>query len=207
MITSKAYPRARRRIAANASSPPCTASSDPFPTSAFAPRARRDWPRCHRRSTQIGRRAEHRRVCAGRAPAACRRPRSSKMSIPRPPHFQNRSFHSSPQPVSLEMVKPRPVPPYLRVVDASACEKALNSAACTAGGIPIPVSRTANLIVTLSGIWASTDDANCYFAAVGKFQSVSDQIVQNLTQPIGSRRTRSPARRRPLARTSSRSLL
>ncbi len=42
--------------------------------------------------------------------------------------------------------RPSPVPPYFRVVAASACEKASNSRAICSGVIPMPVSRTRNTI-------------------------------------------------------------
>ena len=42
----------------------------------------------------------------------------------------------------LQMVRPRPVPPYRRVVDASAWVKAWNSRACCCSSMPMPVSRT-----------------------------------------------------------------
>ena len=50
----------------------------------------------------------------------------------------------------LLMVSPKPVPPYLRVVEVSAWEKAWNSLACCSGVMPMPVSRTENCRVTLS---------------------------------------------------------
>src|SRR5262249_56312005 len=40
------------------------------------------------------------------------------------------------------MVRPRPVPPYLRVVEVSSCSKAWKIFACFSGGMPMPVSRT-----------------------------------------------------------------
>ncbi len=39
-----------------------------------------------------------------------------------------------------EMERPRPVPPNSRVVEESACEKALNICSCFSSGMPIPVS-------------------------------------------------------------------
>ena len=42
----------------------------------------------------------------------------------------------------LQIASPRPVPPYRRVVDASAWLNGSNSAACRSGGMPMPVSRT-----------------------------------------------------------------
>ena len=42
----------------------------------------------------------------------------------------------------LEIASPRPVPPYRRVVEASACENGWNSLGCAAAGMPMPVSVT-----------------------------------------------------------------
>jgi len=39
-----------------------------------------------------------------------------------------------------EMARPSPVPPYLRVKEASAWEKGVNKYSCFSGGMPIPVS-------------------------------------------------------------------
>ena len=54
----------------------------------------------------------------------------------------------TPPPISVasrrEMARPSPVPPYFRVVDASAWVNAWNSRACCRAVIPTPVSRTAN---------------------------------------------------------------
>ena len=43
-----------------------------------------------------------------------------------------------------EMLRPRPVPPYLRVVEPSACVNASKMPCCFAAGMPMPVSRTEN---------------------------------------------------------------
>ena len=42
------------------------------------------------------------------------------------------------------IARPSPVPPYLRLVLASACWKASNTIRCFSGGMPIPVSVTSN---------------------------------------------------------------
>ena len=46
----------------------------------------------------------------------------------------------------LEIASPRPVPPYLRVVELSACEKDWNNRSRASGPMPIPVSVMANRI-------------------------------------------------------------
>ena len=41
-----------------------------------------------------------------------------------------------------EIASPRPVPPYCRVVELSACSNTLKMVCCFSGGMPIPVSLT-----------------------------------------------------------------
>ena len=57
-----------------------------------------------------------------------------------------------------EMVRPNPVPPYFRVVEPSAWENAWNRRAWTSGGMPMPVSVTANRSRAVSSC-ASTSPA------------------------------------------------
>ena len=45
----------------------------------------------------------------------------------------------------VQIASPRPVPPYWRVVELSACENALNIRSSLSCGMPIPVSRTSKL--------------------------------------------------------------
>ena len=53
--------------------------------------------------------------------------------------------------IRLDIAIPRPVQPYLRVVDSSACSNSLNIAFCLFFGMPIPVSDTEKLnIISLS---------------------------------------------------------
>ena len=48
-----------------------------------------------------------------------------------------------------EIVRPSPVPPYLRVIDVSACEKASKILAFCSLVTPIPLSCTSNLILVI----------------------------------------------------------
>src|SRR5436309_3204267 len=54
-----------------------------------------------------------------------------------------------------QMVKPRPVPPCLRVVDISAWLKGWNNFADCSFVMPMPVSRTENLSCTFSPVRSS----------------------------------------------------
>ena len=51
------------------------------------------------------------------------------------------------------MARPRPVPPYLRLVEASACWKASNTIFCFSTGMPTPVSVTSKATTELA--WLS----------------------------------------------------
>jgi hypothetical protein len=54
------------------------------------------------------------------------------------------------------MESPSPVPPNLRVVEASTCEKGLNSVLIPAAEIPTPVSRTSQRTVVPNSSRATT---------------------------------------------------
>src|SRR2546426_629965 len=63
------------------------------------------------------------------------------------------STHSRPCIIStrrVDIVRPNPVPPYLRVSEPSACAKASKITFRFSGGMPIPVSRTTKCSNTLS---------------------------------------------------------
>ena len=51
---------------------------------------------------------------------------------------------------------PSPLPPYLRVVDASACSNALNRRARSCASMPIPVSLTSKRSSTVSSPRSTT---------------------------------------------------
>ena len=52
------------------------------------------------------------------------------------------------------IARPRPVPPYLRLVLASACWNASKMILCFSGGMPMPVSETSK--ATTAGAWLRT---------------------------------------------------
>ena len=58
-----------------------------------------------------------------------------------------------------EIASPSPVPPYLRVVDASTCVKLWNRRLCAASLIPIPVSLTSKRMRPFSPGWYSAFSA------------------------------------------------
>ena len=82
-----------------------------------------------------------------------------------------------------EMAKPRPVPPYLRVVETSACEKLSKMVARRSAGIPMPVSETEKCSASVS----DPDQLHKHgeFAALGEFGGVAEQIQKNLPEAAG----------------------
>ena len=71
------------------------------------------------------------------------------------------------------MARPRPVPPYLRLVLASACWKASNTIFCFSTGMPTPVSVTSKATTELA--WLS--------AALSARQPVSAGTTRSRTLP------------------------
>ena len=69
------------------------------------------------------------------------------LSRPRRPPISSTSWR--------QMVRPRPVPPYFRVVDASAWVKALKRRSWSTGAMPGPVSETSKRRATRSGFSCS----------------------------------------------------
>ena len=63
-------------------------------------------------------------------------PTPTSLSAETPPPIRSARFR--------QIVSPSPVPPYWRVVDASAWTKLPNTASSLSGAIPTPVSSTAN---------------------------------------------------------------
>ena len=90
-----------------------------------------------------------------------------------------------------EMVSPSPVPPYLRVVELSACENDSKIVCSLSGAIPMPVSRTLNAIVASAARW---------FSAIRTVTSISPDSVNLIAFPtrltmIWRSRPGSPSRR------------
>ena len=86
------------------------------------------------------------------------------------------------------MVSPKPVPPYCRVVEASAWVKGAKIRSWSSGAMPMPVSDTANSRVTSCGSDDCTVGANCHFALGGELDRVAYEIHQHLPQPQKNRR-------------------
>lgn len=85
----------------------------------------------------------------------------------------------------LQITRPKPLPPNLRVVDASACVKRWNNCGRAWAAMPTPVSRTCTCN-QMRGSSARPVDALAaqrYVALVGELDRVSQQIRHNLPKP------------------------
>src|SRR6516162_6231987 len=81
-----------------------------------------------------------------------------------------------------EMESPRPVPPYLRVVEVSAWENAWNSRALCSGVMPMPLSRTANFSLMRSVSLLLHGDPHQHVAALSELDSVIDEVDEDLSE-------------------------
>ena len=75
--------------------------------------------------------------------------------------------------------RPRPVPPYLRVVAASAWEKASKSRASCSGVMPMPVSLTRNTIQSCPSL-ASRATASEIVPSIGELAGVAQEVEEGL---------------------------
>ena len=92
------------------------------------------------------------------------------------------------------MARPRPVPPYLRDVPASACWKASKMSRCFSGATPMPVSSTAKATTCgalLSTGWSGLQplrgeiDAHLDVAVGGELDGVGEQVLEDLLEALG----------------------
>ena len=77
------------------------------------------------------------------------------------------------------------MPPYRRVVEASACENGWNSLACAAAGIPMPVSVTSKRRTVAVPSRAGPAHADGDAALAGELHRVPDQVQEDLAQAPG----------------------
>src|SRR6185369_859109 len=84
-------------------------------------------------------------VCVSRAvspPARTRIGRVKWNVLPRPTSLSTQMRPPCKVTSRFEIARPRPVPPYRRVVELSACRNSSNTYACASGLMPTPVSAT-----------------------------------------------------------------
>ena len=83
-----------------------------------------------------------------------------------------------------EIVRPRPVPPYCRVVEPSACSNGSKIGPLLLGGMPMPVSRDGEVQADLvRRSRPFTLDVDHDLAALGELDRVADQVDEDLPQP------------------------
>ena len=87
-----------------------------------------------------------------------------------------------------EIDRPRPVPPYLRVVEPSPWVKGEKSAWSRSGGMPMPVSRTSKRSVALSPSAAGEGDPDGDLAPLGELDGVADEVESICRSRPGSPR-------------------
>ena len=92
------------------------------------------------------------------------------------------------------MARPRPVPPYLRLVLASACWKASNTIFCFSTGMPTPVSVTSKATTELAWLSAMLSERQPVCAGTTRsrtlpwavnFSALRQQVLQDLLQALG----------------------
>ena len=85
------------------------------------------------------------------------------------------------------MVRPSPVPPYLRVVEVSSCSNARKIFACLSSGMPMPVSvtveREADLTLLYGLVGVFHEDHN--LAAFCELDRVANEIDEHLAERAG----------------------
>ena len=77
------------------------------------------------------------------------------------------------------------MPPYSRVVEASAWLNASKIFACFSGAMPMPVSRTAKCRQASVRVDRFRLDVNDDFPAAGELDGVADEVDNDLPQPTG----------------------
>ncbi len=83
------------------------------------------------------------RAATGSEPGGCRPNHAVKEKVlPRPGRLSTVIFPPMRATSRAAIVRPSPVPPYLRVVEASSCSKAPKILSCLSGEMPMPVSLT-----------------------------------------------------------------
>ena len=180
--------RAAARRSAIAAAAPSATSSRSSPTSRAGARGSCGSSRCRRRRGRAARPASSAAAARRR-----RRPALAARGSVEPERAAARRARC-PAPISppmsstscLEIARPRPVPPYLRVVEPSACAKGSKSCVERSGAMPMPVSVTSNAHQRRRVARAGRRDAATHdLALVGELDRVADQVDQHLAQPRG----------------------
>ncbi len=105
----------------------------------------------------------------------------------------------------LQMARPRPVPPWVRLIETSACENRSNSRPRLSGAMPEPVSITSTLsrperFLPFHWVWTVTEPWSVNFTALDrKFSSTWRRRAVSPPIRAGALGSRSAFSSRPLA--------
>ena len=160
-----------------------------------------------------------RRLVALSSTTSARRPgssagaTSSASSVCEPAGRSTRSVKVEPRPSTLSttssppiasasrrlMARPRPVPPYTRVVEASTWLNERNSRSSRSAGIPMPVSRTAkdSRLPTAETVTSTSPEAVNFTALLSRLTSTWRSRVTSPTSTGGTPSSSEQARSRP----------
>ncbi len=89
--------------------------------------------------------------------------------------------------ISLQIVRPRPVPPKRRVMLASTCEKGWKSFVRPSGSMPMPVSEI-SAPKPQTAVFGELADFQCDVPVFRELHGVAEKVQQNLSQPRGVRK-------------------
>ena len=106
---------------------------------------------------------------------------------PRPGWLETTISPPSSRAISRLIARPRPVPPYLRLVVPSACWKASKMMRCLSSAMPMPVSVTESAIQSRPGAQRRAlggADPERDAALFGELEGVREQVAQHLLQPL-----------------------
>ena len=81
------------------------------------------------------------------------------------------------------MASPSPVPPWRRVIEASACSNISKMAACLSAGMPMPVSLTQKCSAASVGDSDSARTSSTTSPLLGELEGVAHQVDDDLPQP------------------------
>ena len=113
--------------------------------------------------------------------------------LPSPTSLRTRISPPSRRAISRLIDRPRPVPPYLRPVPVSACWNGSKMTRSLSGGMPMPVSLTANATTRPARPrtgWSAAPaargqpDVQADPAALGELEGVRQEVPQHLLQPL-----------------------
>ncbi len=120
-----------------------------------------------------------------RASASARPRRTVKWNrLPRPTSLSSQILPPIRSTSRAAIASPRPVPPWRRVVELSACSNMPKTTACFSDGMPMPVSLTVKCSVTFVLGGRIAGHFHHHFAALRELDGVVHQIHHHLPQAV-----------------------